>query len=576
MLISTKVSFDLLKLSHPAVINAMQGDRNTRSIEAKLYSDGYPWTDTSGLTAAVAFKKPDGTSGIYDRLPNGSSAVTVSKDTITAILAPQMLTAPGKVNAAILLSDASQQNQISTFPFHVHVEANPAAEAAASDDYYNYTSWEELSNAADAWFAEQDKKIAETIEGIRRVSAPSIVEPVRGEIITVSDASDLPLAGLKVFGKTEQNGIPTPEAPVPLESVGDSVNVTVTGKNMFPKAVAGELSNNGITFTSYGDGSYRVKGTATSDVTLHYDLEDVVVLKEGMYLHCMNSASADISFLYWYDDFTSSYWALNPVNRISALSKNFGKTITRIGINMKSGSTVDVTFSPMFVFSGTPMDFVPYQSIQTLPISTPNGLPGIPVTSGGNYTDSTGQQWVCDYVDFEKGVYVQRIGTLKVNGSEVWGPGVNSGIFYTACNDAKRFRDNQSIRLLSTHFYDPCKNWEKLNPGEVSLYNNGNINQYPGLNWIYVNIDASVTTKEQVKAFFAENPCEFCYELATPIEPALSEEQLAAFAALRSNYPNTTVYNDKNAGMEVKYVADTKLYIDQKFNELAAALVSKV
>lgn len=44
-----------------------------------------------------------------------------------------------------------------------------------------------------------------------------------------------------------------------------------------------------------------------------------------------------------------------------------------------------------------------------LAISTPNGLPGIPISSGGNYTDASGQQWVCDEVDFERGVYVQRI-----------------------------------------------------------------------------------------------------------------------------------------------------------------------
>lgn len=46
---------------------------------------------------------------------------------------------------------------------------------------------------------------------------------------------------------------------------------------------------------------------------------------------------------------------------------------------------------------------------QQLSIQTPNGLPGIPVDSGGNYTDVGGQQWVCDEVDFARGVYVQRI-----------------------------------------------------------------------------------------------------------------------------------------------------------------------
>lgn len=46
---------------------------------------------------------------------------------------------------------------------------------------------------------------------------------------------------------------------------------------------------------------------------------------------------------------------------------------------------------------------------QTITLQTPNGLPGIPVTSGGNYTDPSGQQWVCDEVDLERGVKAHRV-----------------------------------------------------------------------------------------------------------------------------------------------------------------------
>lgn len=53
-------------------------------------------------------------------------------------------------------------------------------------------------------------------------------------------------------------------------------------------------------------------------------------------------------------------------------------------------------------------DYEPYRE-QLLTLPTPNGLPGIPVTSGGNYTDQNGQQWICDEVDLERGVRVQRI-----------------------------------------------------------------------------------------------------------------------------------------------------------------------
>ena len=59
------------------------------------------------------------------------------------------------------------------------------------------------------------------------------------------------------------------------------------------------------------------------------------------------------------------------------------------------------------------------------------------------------------------------------------------------------------------------------------------------------------------------------------IKTPLTEEELAQFAALQTNYPTTTILNDAGVGMEVSYVADTKNYIDKKFNELAAAIVAK-
>ncbi|MFQ8893561.1 MAG: hypothetical protein ACLR6Z_00560 [Dorea sp.] len=45
------------------------------------------------------------------------------------------------------------------------------------------------------------------------------------------------------------------------------------------------------------------------------------------------------------------------------------------------------------------------------------GLPAIPVTSGGNYTDADGQQWIADYVDLKRGKYVQNINTCMIDAS---------------------------------------------------------------------------------------------------------------------------------------------------------------
>jgi hypothetical protein len=113
-----------------------------------------------------------------------------------------------------------------------------------------------------------------------------------GNPLSVDDAFPAPLCGLTVYGKSTQDGTPTPDAPVPIVSAGDSGSVAVT------------------------------------------------------------------------------------------LSDGKGKT-------------------------------------QTLTLSTPNGLPGIPVKSDGNYTDPQGQQWVCDEVDLERGVRVQRVGKAEIKRVDV-------------------------------------------------------------------------------------------------------------------------------------------------------------
>lgn len=38
---------------------------------------------------------------------------------------------------------------------------------------------------------------------------------------------------------------------------------------------------------------------------------------------------------------------------------------------------------------------------QSLTFSTPDGLPGIPVDSGGNFVDTDGQQWICNYRNYD-------------------------------------------------------------------------------------------------------------------------------------------------------------------------------
>ena len=91
------------------------------------------------------------------------------------------------------------------------------------------------------------------------------------------------------------------------------------------------------------------------------------------------------------------------------------KMYFRFDINNNSMSAE--FYDIMLNLGDTPLPYEPHAE-QSLAIQTPNGLPGIPVTSGGNYTGSTGQQWVCDEIDLERGKCIKRTHIQEVLGTE--------------------------------------------------------------------------------------------------------------------------------------------------------------
>ena len=92
-------------------------------------------------------------------------------------------------------------------------------------------------------------------------------------------------------------------------------------------------------------------------------------------------------------------------------------------------------------------------------------------------------------------------------------------------------------------------------------------------NKCYVSLNGTETLSE-FQDYLAEHPMTLLCTLVTPVETPLSEDVLAAYKALHTNYPVTTILNDAGAGMEIGYQADTKSYIDNRFAELQSAILS--
>ena len=190
---------------------------------------------------------------------------------------------------------------------------------------------------------------------------------------------------------------------------------------------------------------------------------------------------------------------------------------------------------------------------QNMTITTPNGLPGIPVSSGGNYTDANGQQWICDEIDFARGVYAQNVGRILLDGSsdEGWGMSESSNFyqFYTA--------PMQDARKESTIL---CSAFQSKN-----LFS-GESNSFVGTTGRISFFTSMFKTLDSWKSYLSANRLTVFYGLSATKIVHLSEEELAAYAALHTYRGNTTVTNDAGAHMELEYVMDAKKYIDSQIS----------
>ena len=231
------------------------------------------------------------------------------------------------------------------------------------------------------------------------------------------------------------------------------------------------------------------------------------------------------------------------------------KKIKNLVGNWQSGE-VSFYYDQCGIFEGviTEDDYVPYkQSTATIPLS--NGLLGIPVTTGGNYTDENGQQYICDEIDFKRGKYVQRVWKGELDGSsdEEWSKHWRAGTYATRVETPNLVATDKML----------CNRY---------IYGNG-IGHFSSLQsdnqlYLYFNYDDGTIGEKAFREIIASNPLVVMTYLDTPIETDLTQEQLQAYKSLTTFKPTSIISNGANAQMEVEYAADTKTWVTNKINTL--------
>ena len=191
---------------------------------------------------------------------------------------------------------------------------------------------------------------------------------------------------------------------------------------------------------------------------------------------------------------------------------------------------------------------------QTLTLQTPNALPGIPVTSGGNYTDESGQQWVCDEVDLARGVRVQRITKIKVTSSLNWQTSGQKVDRYFAW-----FAGTSATNVLCTHFSTTVGS--EVVGGAIANQNNL-------IGFAYAQKGTS--TLDEFKAFLDAKEVYVWTSLATPVETALSAAEIAAYKALTTYAPTTVISVSGGAGATATYQRDVTIVIKNLEDSIAS------
>lgn len=419
--------------------------------------------------------------------------------------------------------------------------------------------------------------------------AAAIRPTANGNPVNITDSVEWPLQGLKVYGKSTQNGTPSPENPVPIVSAGDSgeIDINVTTGNLFPESVnigdyetsscGASYSDNVITLTVKTAGGYR----QLSPIHIPPNLIGKNVWIKADEIISSNKANVPFCVIRTYesseslngDQIRSLDVDINGVSPILIPDTGVEKD-ARIIICVNRNNTANVgdtvELKGFRIVLRDDIPYQPYQS-QSLTIFTPSGLLGIPVDSGGNYTDAEGRQRICDVVDFDLKSLVGNVAKKIFTGDEFFDLGERDistnqlgGVFFTPM-DASILQTAKG-GLCNYYRYSKIKSDIRNNSGCFDF-------NYDQFRFSAKGYDSADDFKAHLKSMYnSGNPVTVFYPTVSIVNTALSPEELAAYRALHT-YDGATVVSTAEdvAGIEVRYVADGEKYIDRKISEAIAS-----
>lgn len=537
------LTLDLSKQVSMEPLRLRQGDKSGTTVRAIVYDHGE--LVSGSYTARIAMRHP-GTGATYYRetgtfsngvatftideqyaatvtgrttgyvqLLQGSTVIASTADFPVVILRDATEGAvPGEVYDSAI-EDALAELDEATGRISVMVQEQVAEELAAHPEW---TTTVTDNSVTDAKLVQTGGILSRVDRLMYRLDNLLTADTGEQEVAVVADAAATPVAGLSVYGRSTQDGTPTPSAPVAIVSVeGDSegnISLKAQGPNWLDPSIAQSGTQNGITVSEPdADGWFTISGTSNATsaggITM-WGATDARTFPRGIYTMLVETEGTPLVEskvrLQVYGERESSFstyitaagayqldYTENGINRVSVLigSTSSGTTVDgRFRITLVSGTTAPTAYVP-YVGSVTPIDLDGHV-LRSLP--------------DGTRDEVTVDRW-------GHATLVQRVGVVTFDGeTSVSQSDASNGIWLMALNDGYVYSATNTANIRCDKLRPNASANAGLEDGDIAYRRAGDGSKAR----VAIKV-TSCTTLDLMKAWLGAYTPTVLYPLATPV-----------------------------------------------------------
>lgn len=347
-----------------------------------------------------------------------------------------------------------------------------------------------------------------------------------GAFIHLTDSAGGMLGGLVICGNSVQDGTPSPDAPVEIQSVQSPVALTVCGANLINDTPNAAVVNKGLTFSAADGGGTRIVGTSTRTYAQNAPAQySSIKLPAGTWTISVNidgdTGGAVICAKITDNGTSNSSFPSKPIQVAAG-----GGTVTMCLYVQESGVTLDCVVRVMLVPGESAAPYEPYAgksySIPLIAADSEAYPDALELCRIGD---------VCDTIERRDGVWGVNKVTVRMtfDGSEKWNTktGPKNTVHFTTPISMVIAPPNNLTRaeILSDQYTTSCAN--DVNVGIdhiISILNTGSA--------MYV-CDLSYSDADAFRAHLAAQPLNVLMLRASPLWIPLSDEAQAVLDSIR-------------------------------------------